>query len=146
MSSFTIYEVTSHNDVEIHEEHTVKEVAYFENVESIILTNWFYKLHGTQLKNNIMEYYHYVEIDADDLLDIIEALDLILNTTNEDMKNVLAVQYFPVTYIIRGHITENGMLSEEYYKHLTSILYKLKKVLPSDSISNRERLFLYKIH
>jgi hypothetical protein len=145
MSSFTLYEVTSHNDIEIHKEHTVEELLYLNNPKSLILSNWFYRLHGHGLENSIMEFYHYIQIDGGDLLDIIECLDLVLNEEDIMKRDMLALHYFPIVYVISNYVSQVGMFSDEYYKNLKDLYNDLKKILPSSSVNNRERLFLYKI-
>lgn len=142
---FTLYEVTNHNDVLIQKEHIIEERVCFSNVRGDIICNWFYRLHGNQLSDNIMQPHHYVTIDGGDLLEIISCLEHVLNEEDKKVKDMKAVHYFPVVYVLTEWINDVGMWSDEYYNHLTEIYNELKKIIPSNSVGNRERLFLYNI-
>lgn len=142
---FTLYEVTSHRDVEIKNEHTVKEVFCVESTQSMILSNWFYRLHGNGLMNSFMESSYFIQIDGEDLLDLMSCLELILNEKSDIDKKLLSSHYFPLVYVMRGNTEGKGMWSEHYYTDLKNIYDDLKVILPSNSVENRERLFLYNI-
>lgn len=141
---FKLYEVTTYNDVEIRKEHTIEEVAYFSNSTAMIITNWFYRINGTHLKDTFDEMNHYVTVTGDKLYDIIKALNKVINTDTAK-KDLLALHYFPAVYPVDDYVSSVEMFSEKYYNNLNELYNTLKKIMPNDTFLNQERLFFYNI-
>ena len=138
MSQLVLYEVTSHNDVEIRDEHTIQEVATYTGKEADILINYFYS-RDDSTKNNCNEYNHYVTVNADTIIRIIDYIDDINSTSGVVEKNMKILLCFPVIKSL------DFVRSDEYFKYLENIHSSLKSVVPNKNIDNRERLFLYNI-
>lgn len=131
MSEFILYEVTSYNDVEVKKEHTVKEVLHLMGKCSDVMVHYFHS-EDASLKNNVNECRHYVTIFGDDLLKLIGLLDDMINSDDNAW-----YLYLRCSLNFPSHVF--------FYNDLEKLRDCLKGVLPSDSISNRERLFLYNI-
>ena len=139
--SFSLYENKGQNDVEMKKVLEIEAVQYLSNDDAMIIANWFYRKEGDRLRDTFSECYHYVQITGDDVLELIKALEKVL----EENDKLLALHYFPVLYVIPSYTIGVEMWSDEYYACLRNILGSLKKVIPSNSVSNRERLFYYNI-
>lgn len=140
---FTLYENKSHNDVEIHKEHTIEEVLYLSNRKAMIIVNWFYRINGSQLLDNFNECKHYIEVSGEEIHDIIIALERV-QSTDFPFKERLSYHLFPILYPIVD-VNSVEMWSEEYYNILDDLLKDFKQLYPSNDINNRERLFYYNI-
>ena len=142
---FTLYENNSYNDVEIKKVYEIEEIMYLSNHQAMLLTNWFYREDGDELKHNYNQSRHYVECYGDDIWEIIKALKKVLDETDEVKKDLLALHYFPVVTPISNYVSSIELWSEGYYEDLELIYEKLIGIMPSNSLDNRERQFYYNI-
>lgn len=140
-----IYEVTNHNDILIHDEHTLKEVLSLNGFEAFLVVEWFYNTKGRCLHDNIREKDFYIKSYGFELIELINILNKILQEKEDIKKNLLALNYFPTTNINSYYIIPVDIFSMEYYDSLVNIYNKLKEIIPSTSINNKERLFFYNV-
>jgi hypothetical protein len=143
---FKIYEDLN-NDVELTKPHEIEEKLYATEHKAMLIVNWFYRKDGHigNLKDMYGESTHYVKIYGDDIWEIILALEKVLNEEVEWKKDVLAYHYFPVLCTIPSYLSSVEMWSEEYYEDLNEIYVNLKKLMPNNSVYNKERKFFYNI-
>ena len=142
---FTLYEIITHNDVEVHNIHKVKEVLFLSNFTAMLITEWFYHKNGKMLHDNIRENGYYIECYGYTLIELKKHLNMILSSEDEVQRNLLALNYFPTTFVEGYYVNEVEIFSDEYYSRLILIYEKLKDIMPNDNIDNHERLFVYKV-
>lgn len=139
---FKLFENISASDVQIKEVHEVKEVLSFTNQSAMILANWFYREDGVRLRYDFNEGNHFVMLWGSELYRVVSALDSVFECEGRD-RDLMALLLFPVVdYIPNSSV---GMWSDAYYKHLEEVCNGLKRIMPLDSVSNRERVFYYNI-
>lgn len=145
MTDFKLYEVTSYNNVEKTNNETVEERLHLTNNQAILLIQWFYNKDGDQLKYNFNESRHYITVGGDVIWEIVSCLDQILVTNSSVERNMKILQYFPKMNNIMEDYSKRDLFSEEAYIDFKNLHSALKSVVSSNSVSNRERLFLYNI-
>ena len=144
-----LFEVASHNDVEMTAEHIVKEVLVLTGDCAIFLSEWFYGKYGSGLIGDYRESNHYVTVTGDGLLELLKVLEYVLldNDANKLNQYVKAVYYFPIHYTGLNLDLSYTLkpFTDEYITALKELYTSLKTVIKDDDILNRERLFLYNI-
>ena len=145
MSEFKLYEVTSYNDVEISNTHTIEEILSLEQSLANILIQWFYQEDGDKLRYDFNESRHYITLYGDTLLEIVSELEQVLNTNSIVERNMKILHFFPKIHSLTENYSKDDLFSEEYYDNFKILYEELKKIVPSNTVSNRERLFLYNI-
>ena len=143
---FKIYEVLN-NYVDLTEPHEIQEKVYLENHQAMLIVNWFYRkdVHIANLRDVYGESNHYVKIYGGDILEIMVALEKVLNENLDWKKDLLAYHYFPVLDTTPNYVSSVEMWSDEYYEDLNEIYLCLKELIPSNAIYNKERKFFYNI-
>ena len=146
---FKLYEVTSHNDVEVTDEHTVKQLQVLTGDSAILISEWFYQKYGNVLLGDYREPNHYISFTGEELLELLKILEYVLwgNKSNKLNQYFKALYYFPLNYVKVNLNLDYALkpFTDEYITALNDLYVILKDIIGDDDILNRERLFLYNV-
>ena len=145
---FTLYELMDYSATEPMKKLELKEAAYFSNATAMILVNWLYRNNEPGLNDRHIEAYHYVQIYADTIEDILTNLDRVLDneaTYDDGKTDLLALHYFPVKYTVSDWINSCEMFTPDYYSRLEDLREKLGELIYGGDKYDPERCFFYNI-